>query len=177
MTWHVHCYLHADGGEEAILPLPEDVLDGLRVGGARNYGLGELSLTDTQGIDLEALDYARVRAADDLQLELLSPYVLASDYPGADSQSVPWWWASDGRLRRRTTQLVAGDDVHEVATVDHGQVIAYTGDRPVETAKNGTRRVGTHAKVGFGEVRLRPADADRVPGRCEQGSAASGGAV
>lgn len=175
MRWFVHCYLHVDGGDEDVLPLSEGVLDGVRVGGGRNYGLGELSLTDTQGIDVDALDYSRVREADDLQLELLSPYVLASDYPGADSQSVPWWWASDGRLRRRMTQLVAGDDVHEVATVDHGQVVAYAGDRPVETAKNGIRRVGTHAKVGFGEFRLRPADADRVPERAQAGEERTAG--
>jgi hypothetical protein len=175
MRWYVQCYLHGDGGDEDILPLSEGVLDGVRVGGGRNYGLGELSLADTQGIDVDALDYSRVRAADDVQVELLSPYVLASDYPGADSQSVPWWWASDGRLRRRMTQLVAGDDVHELATVDHGQVVAYAGDRPVETAKNGIQRVGTHAKVGFGEFRLRPADADRVPERAQAGEERTAG--
>jgi len=73
-----------------------DVLDGLRVGGGRNYGFGELSLAETQVIDLDDLDYSRVREADNVQLELLSPYVLQSDSPGADSQSVPWWWESDG---------------------------------------------------------------------------------
>lgn len=175
MRWFVHCYLHGDGGDEDILPLSEGVLDGLRVGGARNYGLGELSLTDTQGIDVDALDYSRVRAADDVQLELLSPYVLASDYPGADSQSVPWWWASDGRLRRRTTRLIAGDDAYDVATVDHGQVVEYTGNQPVETAKNGILRVGTHAKYGFGEFRLRPGDADRVPERAQAGEQRTAG--
>jgi len=52
MHWHVHCYLHADGGDEDVLPLSVDVLDGLRVGGGRNYGFGELSLAETQVIDL-----------------------------------------------------------------------------------------------------------------------------
>ncbi|WP_254837872.1 hypothetical protein [Natronomonas marina] len=175
MHWYVHCYLHGDGGDEDILPLSEGVLDGLRVGGARNYGLGELSLTDTQGIDVDALDYSRVRSADELQIELLSPYVVQSEYPGADRQSVPWWWASDRQLRRRQTRLVAGDDAHEVATIDHGQVVAYAGDRPVETAKNGIQRVGTHAKYGFGELRLRPADADRVPERAQAEADQQGG--
>ena len=90
---------------------------------------------------------------------------MQSEWPGADGQSVPWWWDFDERLRRRTTRLVAAEDAHEVATVDHGQVVTYTGGRPVETAKNGIRRVGTHAKYGFGEFRLRPADTDRVPER------------
>jgi len=169
VSWFVHCYVHGDAGCDDVVPVADNVLDGLRVGGARNYGFGELSLKDTQVVNLDALDYSRVRGADDLQLELLSPYVLASDHPGADSQSVPWWWASDGRLRRRATRLVAGDEVHELATVDHGQVVEYAGDRPVVTAKNTVRRVGTHSKYGFGELRLRPGDADRVPARAQAG--------
>jgi len=123
-----------------------DVLDGLRVGGGRNYGFGELSLAETQVIDLDDLDYSRVREADNVQLELLSPYVLQSDSPGADSQSVPWWWESDGEFRRRTGRLVvAGDECHELAMIDHGQVVGYAGDRPVETAINGIQRVGTRS--------------------------------
>lgn len=165
MHWHLHCYLHADEDADGILPLAESVLDGLRVGGGRNYGFGKLLLGEAQTIELDDLDYSRVRSADELQIELLSPYVLASEHPGADDQSVPWWWASDGQLRRRTTRLVAGDDCYEVATVDHGQVVTYAGDRPVATAKNAVRRVGTHSKFGFGEFRLRPAGEDRVPER------------
>lgn len=165
MHWYVHCYLHADGSDEGLLPLSEDVLDGLRVGGARNYGLGELSLAETQVIDLNGLDYSRVREASSLQIELLSSYVLQSDYPEADSQPVPWWWESDGELRRRTGRLVVGDECHELAMIDHGQVVGYAGDRPVETAINGIQRVGTHGKFGFGEFRLRPVSKDRVPER------------
>lgn len=175
VQWYVHCYVHADGSGEDILPLSEDVLDGVRVGGGRNYGLGKLLLAETQVIDLDDLDYSRVRSADELQIELLSPYVLASEHPGADGQSVPWWWDADGRLRRRTTRVVTGDEVHEVATVDHGQVVGYAGDRPVETAVNGVVRVGTHAKYGFGEFRLRPAGADRVPERGQASAERTGG--
>jgi hypothetical protein len=40
--------------------------------------------------------------------------------------------------------------------VDHGQVVKYLGDRPVETAKNGLTRVGSHSRYGFGELRLKP---------------------
>lgn len=167
VSWFVQCYLHGDGGGDDVVPLADDILDGLRVGGARNYGFGELSVVDTQVIDIDALDYSRVRGADELRLELLSPYVLASDHPGADDQSVPWWWDAERQLRRRTTRLVAGDDVHEVAAIDHGQIVEYAGDRPVATAKNAVRRVGTHSKYGFGELRLRPGDADRVPARAE----------
>ena len=41
-------------------------------------------------------------------------------------------------------------------TVDHGQVVKYHADRPVEAAKNGLPRVGSHSRYGFGELRLKP---------------------
>jgi hypothetical protein len=182
VSWFVHCYLH---GDDAV-PVAETTLDGLRVGGARNYGFGELSLTDSQVVDLDALEYGRLADAesDAYVLELVSPYVLSSACPGADDQSVPWWWdatmgsptiepgsvsgtvATDGRrddgLRRRETRLVDGGDAYRVETVDHGQVVGYAGSDPVTTAQNGVLRVGTHSKYGFGEFRVRPAGDDRV---------------
>jgi len=184
VQWFVHCYLH---GDDAV-PVAEATLDGLRVGGARNYGFGELSLVDSQVVDLDALDYGRLTDTESgaYVLELASPYVLASECPGADDQSVPWWWdassemespmigsgsvpgtvATDGRrddgLRRRDTRLVDGGDTYRVETVDHGQVVGYAGSDPVTTAQNGVLRVGTHAKYGFGEFRVRPAGESRV---------------
>ncbi|QSG07565.1 hypothetical protein [Halapricum desulfuricans] len=171
MRWYVHAYLHADSGAAgsdspaSCLPLADNTLDGLRVGAARNYGFGELALADTQTVDLDDLDYSRLREADAYTLDLITPYVLASGYPGADNQSIPWWWTGTDRLRRRVTRLVTGDELHHVETVDHGQVVGYGGDEPIATARNGIRRVGTHAKYGFGELRVRPASADRVPER------------
>jgi hypothetical protein len=182
VQWFVHCYLH---GDDAV-PVAEATLDGLRVGGARNYGFGELSLVDSQVVDLDALEYGRLTDTESgaYVLELVSPYVLASECPGVDDQSVPWWWdaemessmveaesvsgtgATDGRrddgLRRRETRLVDGGDAYRVQTVDHGQVVGYAGSDPVTTARNGVLRVGTHAKYGFGEFRVRPADDGRV---------------
>jgi hypothetical protein len=201
MTWYVHAYLHGDGDDtggprgarsadagaatdhsardaaaDSVVPLAETTLDEVQVGGARNYGFGELSVADTQVIDLTALDYTRLSGdePDQYVLELVTPYVLASECPGADDQSVPWWWATPplgasgpagvgadtaAGLRRRPERLVAGDRTHELATVDHGQLVEYAGDRPVETAINGILRVGTHAKVGFGEIRVWPVTA------------------
>jgi len=180
VTWHVHCYLHTTDAN--VLPLADDVLDGLRVGGARNYGCGELSVVDTQMIDLEALDYARLENADDYVLELCSPYVIESEYPGAERQRIPWWWDVDTEarptpadspypslrdleshgLRLREERLVADGEPYTLRTVDHGQLVGYAGDEPIQTAKNGVRRVGTHAKFGFDEFRVWPATDDRV---------------
>jgi len=174
VTWYVHCYVHTDvrtGG--GMTPLADETLDGLRVGGGRNYGLGELRLADSQTIDLEALDYTRLAVCDtkgkgngefgdQYQIQLLSPYVLRSQHPHADSQSVPWWWKPPHELRRRTEQLVVGEDVYQLETIDHGQCVAFVGEDPVSTAKNGLLRVGTHSKFGFGEFRLRPASDNRV---------------
>jgi hypothetical protein len=171
VTWHVHCYIHSDGAD-GVVPLSESVLDGIRVGGARNYGLGELRLADTQTFELESLDYSRLEDAvgGQFEIELLSPYVLQSEHHGADDQSVPWWWDAPHELRRREERLVVGDEVFAVEAIDHGQRVTYAGTDPVSTAMNGVRRVGTHSKFGFGEFRVRPAGDDRVTWSDEIGS-------
>ncbi|MDB2247393.1 hypothetical protein [Halorubrum ezzemoulense] len=190
VRWFVQCYLSTTGSHsKSVLPVADETLDGLQVGGARNYGFGQLSVVDSQLVDLEALDYDRIAGADEHALELVSPFVVASDYPGADDQSVPWWWdvsgpdsasraesdrdseldrSSGSELRRRPEQLVDDGEVYELATVDHGQLVGYDGSDPIGTAKNGVSRVGTHSRFGFGELRVRPASDDRVPDRVEQ---------
>ena len=175
VSWAVQCYVHVPGdgvADDAVLPLADAVLDGLQVGGSRNYGFGELSVLDSQVVALDELDYSRITAADEHRLEVVMPFVLGSEFPGADEQDVPWWWdvqgrAATGGLRRRESRLVNGDDVFELETVDHGQTVPYAGDAPVATARNGVTRVGTHSRYGFGELRVRPADSDRVPVRAE----------
>jgi hypothetical protein len=171
MSWYLHCYVHTDG-DDTVLPLAEATLDGIRVGGARNYGFGELSVADTQLVDLDALDYSGVvGASDGYRVEVVSPYVLETASPHGDGQAVPWWWdvPSDvtGGLRRRASCLVDGGDTYPVELIDHGQVVEYAGDDPVGTAVNGVLRVGTHSRFGFGELRVRPAGTDRVPERIE----------
>jgi hypothetical protein len=87
----------------------------------------------------------------------VTPFVLESEYPNAHEQDVPWWWDADrGSLREREEKLLGRGNVYRLQTVDHGQVVAYLGDRPVETAKSGLFRVGTHSKYGFGELRVKP---------------------
>ncbi|WP_248516316.1 hypothetical protein [Salinarchaeum laminariae] len=176
VQWFLQCYVHAE--EPGVVPLAEDVLDGIRVGGARNYGFGELAVQDTQVVDLDELDYSGLTgsAADEFVVELVTPYVLSSEYPGADDQSIPWWWDADG-VRRREERLVEGADVYELATVDHGQVVGYAGSDPVATARNGVTRVGTHSRFGFGELRVRPAGQDRVAERAVNASRRDDGEV
>lgn len=163
-TWFCHCYLHDATGGDAV-PLAEEAFETLQLGGGRNYGLGEMTLKDTQTVDLDALSFAAIEEVDAVTLELISPYVIGSEVPTADDQSVPWWWQTAGPLRRRTERFSTGDGTYTLETIDHGQVVGYTGDDPVATAKNGIRRVGTHSRYGFGELRVRPATADRVPER------------
>ncbi|UPV73931.1 hypothetical protein M0R89_15495 [Halorussus limi] len=187
VSWYLHCYLHSRQGDGSVVPVDEDVLDGLQVGGARNYGFGEVSVVDTQIVDLDALDFSRLKAAqasgESCRIELVSPFVLESEHPSGDAQDVPWWWrvdtdelspVSQGGLRRRATRLVDGDETYAVTTVDHGQVVQYAGDEPVETARNGVLRVGTHSRFGFGEFCVRPASEDRVS---ERRAAGAGGEV
>ena len=153
--WYIHAYLHAD--DPNILPLGEDVLDSLQFGGKRNYGYGTTRLKDTQLVDLDDLDYSRLTDDETFLIEVTTPFVLESAYPSAATQDVPWWWKENRcDLREREERIVEQREVHRIQTVDHGQVVTYTGDRPIETAKRGILRVGTHSKYGFGELRVKP---------------------
>ena len=155
--WYVHAYLHADDPD--TLPLGEDLLEGIQFGGKRNYGYGEVELKDTQMIDLDTLDYSRLEGAETYLIEVVTPFVLESEYPEASDQPVPWWWAENREdLRFREEKILEQREVYRLQTVDHGQVVKYLGDRPAETAKNGLLRVGTHSRYGFGELRLKPLD-------------------
>jgi hypothetical protein len=155
--WYINAYLHAD--RDDVLPLDESALDGLQFGGKRNYGYGITGLKDTQVVDLEALDYSRLEDGEAFILELVTPFVLESEYPNAHDQDVPWWWKEDRRdLREREEKVLEQREVYKLQTVDHGQVVAYEGDRPVETAKSGILRVGSHSKYGFGELRVKPVE-------------------
>ena len=160
MSWYLHAYIHTD--DSTVLPLDEAVLDGLQFGGKRNYGYGQTQVKDTQMIDLEVLDYSRLEGADEYLIELVSPFVLRSEHPGADDDSIPWWWTVDprDRLRRREEKIVSQREVYRLETIDHGQVVRYDGGTPVQTAKKGIHRVGTHRKYGFGEFRVKPVVAD-----------------
>ena len=155
-TWYIHAYLHADDPD--VLPLDQATLDGLQFGGQRNYGYGRTQVKDTQLIELDALDYSRLRDREAYTLTFITPFVLRSEYPSTNDVDVPWWWAVDeeATLRYREERIVEGADVFRCETVDHGQVVGYSGDRPLETAKSAITRVGSHSKYGFGEIRVRP---------------------
>jgi len=153
--WYVHAYLHAD--DPTTLPLGEASLSNIQFGGKRNYGYGEATLKDTRLVDLDTLDYSRLRAADAHLIRLITPFVTASEYPGANDVPVPRWWAENrDDLRFREERVVVSSERYRLETVDHGQVMRYLGDRPIETARNGLTRVGSHSRLGFGEFRVIP---------------------
>jgi len=155
-TWYIHCYLHAT--DDSLLPLDEATLDGVQFGGARNYGYGQTRLKDTQLVDCGQLSYDSLREADEHLIKLVTPYVTQSEMPHTDDVfGPPWWWDTNGdTVRRRTESLVEQRKQYEIHTIDHGQVFGYGGDRPVETARNGIERIGTHSKYGFGEFEVIP---------------------
>ena len=153
--WYIHAYLHAD--DPAVLPLGENRLADLQFGGKRNYGYGTVSLKDNQIVEVDDLDYSQLESAETYLIELVTPFVLRSEYPNATDHMAPWWWAENrDSLRLREEKILKQTEVFNLETVDHGQVIKYLGDRPVETAKNGLNRVGSHSQYGFGELRVRP---------------------
>lgn len=153
--WYIHAYLHAD--DATVLPLGEDKLQELQFGGKRNYGYGAVGLKDTQIVELDDLDYSQLDGAETYRIELVTPFVLQSEYPDANDPVIPWWWAeSCDDLRLREEKLLEQREVFRLETVDHGQVVKYLGDRPIETAKNGLHRIGSHSRYGFGEFRIKP---------------------
>lgn len=154
--WYVTAYLHTDSPD--ILPLSEDILDGLQFGGKRNYGYGTTTLKDTQVVNLDDLNYTRLVDKERFVLELVTPFVLRSEYPKAVNVDVPWWWSvnEEAHLRKRLEKFIEGGDVYELETIDHGVVVGYEGDRPVKTAISGVTRIGNHSKYGFGEFRVKP---------------------
>jgi hypothetical protein len=77
------------------------------------------------------LDYSRLEDGEAFILELVTPFVLESEYPNAHDQDGPWWWKEDRRdLREREEKVLEQREVYKLQTVDHGQVVAYEGDRP-----------------------------------------------
>lgn len=155
--WYINAYLHAD--RDDILPLNKSVLDRLQFGGKRNYGYGITRLKDIQFIDMDELDYTRLENGGAFLIEVITPFVLESEYPTAADEDVPWWWRETRHeLREREEQILEQREVYMLQTIDHGQVVTYEGDRPIETAKRGIRRVGSHSKYGFGELRVKPVE-------------------
>jgi hypothetical protein len=70
-------------------------------------------LKDTQTVDLDGLDYSQLRDAEAYILEVVTPYVLRSEYPATNDVDVPWWWSVDdeSQLRHREEKIVEGGDV------------------------------------------------------------------
>ena len=65
------------------------MLEDLQFGGKRNYGYGEVKLKNTQMVDLDELDYSRLEGAETYLIELVTPFVLKTEYPDANGQTVP----------------------------------------------------------------------------------------
>lgn len=147
----------------SVLPLGEGNLDAIQVGGKRNYGYGMVDLKETRVVDLDTLAYDRLADAEAYCVELLTPFVLETAYPDANGSPDPWWWEADrDSLRLRTERLVDQRDGDDLTTVDHGQVVPYTGDCPIKTAVNGITRVGPHSCYGFGELRVHPLESESI---------------
>ena len=132
-------------------------------GSKRNYGYGTTTLKDTQVVDLEAPAPSRLEDGEAFIIELVTPFVLRSECPKGNNVDVSWWSVDDeAQLRKRLEKFIGGGDVYESETVDHGVVVGYDGDRPVETAIARLTRVGKHSKYGFGEHRVKPITPDET---------------
>ena len=60
-----------------------------------------------------------------------------------------WSVDDETQLRQRLEQVIEGGAVYELGTVDHGVVVGYDGDCPLEAATSASTRVGNHSPYGF----------------------------
>lgn len=157
IQWYIHGYLMAPENSD-VLPLSDDTLDNLQFGGYRNYGFGSVSLKETKVTDLSTLDYSGIENADEHILELVTPFVLESEYPKVNDVEIPGWWDRELTYRTRNETIIEQRQEYDMKVVDHGQVTKYYGRTPVETAKNGVSGIGSHSKYGYGEMSVRPTE-------------------
>jgi len=65
-------------------------------------------------VDLDELDYSRLEGAETYLIELLTPFVLESEYPEANDCTIPWWWAeSRDELRLREEKILEQREVFQ----------------------------------------------------------------
>jgi hypothetical protein len=151
---YYHCFIHTD--DTGCLPLPEDCLTGLQVADTA------VTAAVTQPVDLEAIDYSRLAAADTHWLEFCSAFVHHSSERGFVGSDLPAWIRGDAPLYWASMDVPIDDTVHELKTLVAGQRLSYDGTDPIATAKAGLRGVGLYAELGCGALRLRPAQSHPV---------------
>jgi len=154
-TRYYHCIIHT-GDDTGCLPLPNECLTGLQVAGA------EVTAAVTQPVDLEAIDYSRLAAADTHWLEFCAAFVHDSSERGLRGSDLPAWIRGDAPLYWASMDVPIDDTVHELKTLVAGQRFTYDGTDPIATAKAGIRGVGLYAELGCGALRLRPADTPTI---------------
>jgi hypothetical protein len=156
--WYVHTYIHAD--DTAVIPLGEAVVDGPHFSGKRHHGYGEVEWKYMQMIDRTILNYSRLEGAGMCLIELVTPFVVASEYPEATDRSVLWlrWIKDRDDLRLCEKKILEQREVFRLETVEHRQIVTYLGDCPLRTVKNGFTRTGSHSRDNFGKLRLKSVD-------------------
>ncbi|ERG92642.1 MAG: hypothetical protein J07HQW1_02687 [Haloquadratum walsbyi J07HQW1] len=75
------------------------------------------------------LDYSWLEDVEMSLIKLVTPFVLASDYPEATDRTIPQWAEDRDDLRFREEKILEKREVFRLETVDHGQVLKYLGDR------------------------------------------------
>ena len=67
-------------------------------------------------------EYSRSEGAETSLIELVTPFVLNSEYPEANDRTIPWWAENRDDLRLREEKILGQREVFRLETVDHGQV-------------------------------------------------------
>jgi hypothetical protein len=150
--WYYHTYVTTGCGAIACQALTDDTVTGLQLAG-HDEG-PRVTGIDTQAIDIDALDYSHLAAADTHVCTFTSPYVLDSAAPETDERALASWLRQPDELDRRSMTVAVGDERFECDAIAAGQHAAYDGTSPIAVAKMGILGMGLHAEYGFGGVRV-----------------------
>jgi hypothetical protein len=150
--WYYHTYVDTGCAAIQCQTLADDTVTGLQVAGHDDGP--RVTGIDTQAIDIDALDYSHLAAADTHVLTFTSPYVLDSAAPETDERALESWLRRPETLDRRSLTVAVDGERYECAASATGQHAVYDGTSPIAVAKMGILGMGLHAKYGFGGVRV-----------------------
>ena len=150
--WYYHTYVDTGCAAIQCQALADDTVTGLQLAGHDDGP--RVTGIDTQAIDIDALDYSQLAAADTHVCTFTSPYVFDSAAPETHERTLSSWLRRPETLDRRSMTVAVDGERYECEAIATGQHATYDGTSPIAVAKMGILGMGLHAEYGFGGVRV-----------------------
>lgn len=148
----------------------KELFNGAIVGGARNYGFGELTVEDTKTINLNEIEpktmtydqkegekkLKKINELNNPTIELITPICLKSEVSGTENYDPPsFLHRPSGEYRTRKEIILSSREEKKLELIDSGQTFGFNGDSLTKTAYNGIQGIMNHKKYGYGEFLIR----------------------